>query len=121
MAHKSWKGAYAYNQLLQKHSLDETGEWEIYGEDPNCDFGGHHHQPFLGIASGRLGDVIAYAEGLPGFWQWGAGGEIKKLVKPGVHIVPEGFADQYIDPNEEKRQELKAQIEQLQAELKRLD
>ena len=54
MVRKSWKGAYTYNQLLQKHSLDETGEWEIYGEDPNCDFGGHHHQPFLGIASGCL-------------------------------------------------------------------
>jgi hypothetical protein len=69
-------------KLLQKHSLSEEGVWRILGEDPNCDFGGHHYQPELGTVSGKLGDVIAYAVELPRFWQWGGGGTIVKQKEP---------------------------------------
>lgn len=70
---------HSCKHLLQKHSLTETGLWKILGEDPNCDMGGSHHQPDLGIVEGKLADVIAYAVTLPNFWQWGAGGNIKKI------------------------------------------
>lgn len=70
---------YNYTSLLKKHSLEEEGMWQIFGEDPNCDFGGCHSQPNLGFAEGKLADVIEYAVDLPGFWQWGAGGDIKKM------------------------------------------
>lgn len=64
---------------MRKHKLEEYGIWKILGEDPNCDFGGSHHNPYLGIVEGILDDVIKYAESLPNFWQWGAGGIIEKV------------------------------------------
>ena len=70
---------YSGKQLLEHHSLDEEGIWEIRGEDPNCDFGGAHHQPKLGIVQGKLRDVIMYGVGLPGFWQWGGGGSFESI------------------------------------------
>lgn len=70
---------YNYTSLLKKYSLEDEGMWQIFGEDPNCDFGGCHSQPNLGFAEGKLADVIEYAVDLPGFWQWGAGGDIKKM------------------------------------------
>lgn len=70
---------YNGNDLLQKYSLDEFGIWQIVGEDPNCDMGGYHHQPDLGNVEGTLSQAIDYAVNLVGFWQWGAGGNIKKL------------------------------------------
>jgi hypothetical protein len=71
--------SYSGRDLLSKHSLTETGQWQIRGEDPNCDLGGAHHQPDLGIVDGVLKDVIEYAVELKGFWQWGAGGTITKI------------------------------------------
>ncbi len=70
--------SYSGTNLLKNHSLDEEGVWEIYGEDPNCDMGGHHHEPHLDTVIGKLRDVIEYAVDLPNFWQWGAGGRITK-------------------------------------------
>jgi hypothetical protein len=70
---------YSGGELLKKHSLDEEGLWQIKGEDPNCDWGGSHHQPNLGIVDGKLVDVIKYAVELSGFWSWGAGGNIVKI------------------------------------------
>jgi len=64
--------------LLDKHSLEEYGIWQVKGEDPNCDFGGHHYQPDLGIYEGKLYDVITVAVELPNFWTWGGGGDIIK-------------------------------------------
>ncbi len=66
-------------ELLKKHDLTEYGLWEVKGEDPNCDFGGSHHEPFLGHYEGALADVIDIAVQLQGFWQWGAGGKINKV------------------------------------------
>lgn len=68
---------YAGRELLKKHSLDDVGVWRIRGEDPNCEFGGYHHQPDLGIFSGSLRDVMMYGTNLSGFWQWGAGGSFE--------------------------------------------
>jgi hypothetical protein len=77
-----FKKTYNGQELLKKHSLDEEGNWRIFGEDPNCDFGGHHHQPELGLVTGRLEDVIEHAVNLDRFWQWGSGGDIRKLGQP---------------------------------------
>ena len=73
---------YSYQQLVKKHSLSETGIWKVRGEDPNCDFGGHHHMPELGTFEGKLEDIINYAVTLPNFWQWGSGGDITKVSAP---------------------------------------
>jgi len=74
--------SYSGRKLLEKHDLKETGLWKILGEDPNCDFGGSHHQPDLGIVEGNLKDVIEYAVALRNFWTWGGGGDIRKISTP---------------------------------------
>jgi hypothetical protein len=102
-----WSG----RELLKKHTLNETGVWKILGEDPNCDWGGYHHQPELGIVEGRLGDVIAYAVELGSFWQWGGGGNIIKMSAP-VKITAESNAE---------RVRLEEQAARLREELKKIE
>lgn len=70
---------YSGRDLLKKHRLGEHGTWEVRGEDPNCDLGGHHHSPYLFTAEGTLRKVIQKAVAYPNFWTWGAGGDIKKV------------------------------------------
>lgn len=65
--------------LTKNHRLNEAGTWQVCGEDPNCDMGGSHHNPYLATYSGTLENVIRKAVTLHGFWQWGAGGDIKKV------------------------------------------
>lgn len=74
-----YKHTWYYKKLIEKYSLDEEGTWRVRGEDPNCDFGGYHHMPDLGYFQGKLADIVAMAVEHPGFWQWGAGGEITKI------------------------------------------
>ena len=69
---------YSGSRLLEKHSLTEVGIWKVYGEDPNPDFGGHHHEPYLGKFKGSLKSVIEHAVSMPNFWTWGAGGRIER-------------------------------------------
>lgn len=64
---------------LKKYASNEYGIWEVRGEDSNCDMGGSHYTPLLGYFEGKLSDVVKHAVGLPKFWQWGAGGEVKKI------------------------------------------
>jgi len=71
--------SYSGRKLLEKHNLNEEGFWQIRGEDANCDLGGSHYMPDLGIVEGRLQDVIEYAVELPRFWTWGGGGDITKI------------------------------------------
>lgn len=63
-------------RLFEQHSPSATGTWRILGEDPNCDFGGHHHEPELETVTGTYRNVVEYALTLPGFFQWGGGGRI---------------------------------------------
>lgn len=69
---RTWNG----QRLLEKHDLSEYGTWRVYGEDPNCDMGGHHHEPDLGYFEGTLEQVINKAYTLPGWMTWGGGGRI---------------------------------------------
>ena len=103
--------SYAGRRLLENHSLSETGHWQIYGEDPNADFGGTHHEPELGIVSGKLDDVIKYAVDLPKFWTWGGGG---RIVKVEIKSVVDARVSQL------RVAEIDAQVEKLLAEKKKL-
>jgi hypothetical protein len=102
--------SYSGRELLKKHTLSTVGLWRIHGEDPNCDMGGHHHQPYLGTVEGTLKDVIEYAVELKGFWQWGGGGSIDL-----VNV-------QKIDPAKNARiANLRAEAKDLEARLKAIN
>ncbi len=73
---------YAGKDLIGRHKLDERGVWQVNGEDPNCDMGGSHHEPFLGTFEGTLENVIKTAVNIRGFYAWGGGGSIKKVQPP---------------------------------------
>ncbi len=100
---------YSGRELLKKHRLGEWGIWRVLGEDPNCDFGGSHHNPYLGTYEGDLANVITIAVELKGFWQWGAGGQIEKTNVEKIH--PETIAE---------RNEKRKRLEVLEAEVKKL-
>lgn len=68
--------SYNGKALLKKHGLSDIGTWHIRGEDPNADFGGHHHMPTLGYRTGTLRDVVEEAVDMKDFWTWGSGGDI---------------------------------------------
>lgn len=76
---EKFRKTYSGKKLLEQHSLNEVGVWEIRGEDQNCDWGGSHHEPYLATVEGKLSDVIENAVDLPGFWTWGGGGSIKQV------------------------------------------
>ena len=99
------KISYSGVELLKNHSLDEDGVWEIRGEDPNCDWGGFHHEPKLGFVSGKLRDVIKEAVKMPQFWSWGAGGTIKKITPKLVHNLSE--VKKLVDKKKKLEDELK--------------
>ena len=103
-----YKGSYSYRALVQKHKLTETGTWKVRGEDENCDFGGSHYMPELGMFEGKLEDIVAYAVTIPRFWTWGSGGSIEK-VGPPIKIDSESNA---------KRIAAQEKISRLEAELK---
>ena len=81
---EKYSQTYSGARLLKNHSLDTYGIWEIYGEDPNCDFGGSHHQPFLGKFEGKLRNVIEAAVNMEHFYTWGGGGEIRLSEKENI-------------------------------------
>jgi hypothetical protein len=62
----------------KSHQPTEYGVWQVKGEDPNCDYGGHHHQPSLGYFEGTFLDVCEHALTLSNFFTWGAGGDVVK-------------------------------------------
>lgn len=38
---------YNGRKLFETHDLETEGMWQVYGEDPNCDWGGSHYEPRL--------------------------------------------------------------------------
>lgn len=73
---ESWA---SYNKKMYALPTSTVGIWHVTGEDPNCDYGGSHHQPSLGYFEGTLEDIIHYAVDLPNWVTWGGGGDIKKV------------------------------------------
>ena len=107
---------YAGRELMKRHSLDDEGTWEVLGEDPNCDFGGHHHQPRLGVYTGKLRDVLEMAVEMGSFWTWGAGGNIVPL---SISKVDASTVKMRLELAERERQ-LKAELAKVQQALKSL-
>jgi hypothetical protein len=101
--------SYAGRKLVNTYSLEQTGFWRIKGEDPNCDFGGSHYQPDLGVVEGKLQDIIMYAVNLPSFWTWGAGGDIELIGE----VIPKIDASAIA-----QRAELEAEAAELEQRLK---
>lgn len=67
---------FYYNQ---NGKLSELGRyvWNVYGEDPNPDLHGPHHNAFLGRFVGSAKEAMEYASKMPRFFEWGAGGYIE--------------------------------------------
>ena len=108
---------YAGQKLASRYSMDQEGVWRVLGEDPNCDLGGYHYQPDLGTFEGKLGDIIAYAVTLPGFWQWGSGGDFVNVGAP-VKIDASSSAKRIAA--EQRVKELEAELEKARKELEGL-
>jgi hypothetical protein len=109
-----FRNTYSGKALLGKYPLTETGLWRIRGEDPNCDMGGNHYQPDLGVVDGTLVDVIEYAVGLDKFWTWGGGGDITLVEVKKV----DSFANKRRAEMVETLRDLEARVKELQSELK---
>jgi len=113
--YKKFLETYSGVELLKKHKLDETGIWRIRGEDPNCDMGGHHYMPELGIFSGTLQDVIMYGANLPNFWQWGAGGNFELMGREIPTIDKNSLEAR--DAMEEELKEMEEKVRELKRQL----
>lgn len=68
---------YGVKEVVKDYGLLKYGAWEVRGEDPNCDFGGFHHNPFIGYYEGKLESVIKEVANMQNFFTWGSGGSIK--------------------------------------------
>ena len=117
---QEYERTYSYRELVKKYPLDTEGLWKVLGEDPNCDFGGHHHQPELGIFDGKLDDIINYAVSLNSFWSWGAGGNIM-LVSVPPKITPLSIAELERQLADAKRVELERQLAKAQRLVEELE
>jgi len=115
-AYDRWLRSYSALDLLKTHSLSDSGIWRVYGEDPNCDLAGHHHQPLLGTFEGRLEDVARYAVGLPGWFQWGGGGRIEAYRHPRIMKITQASLRER-DEKHARRELLRRELEQLDREL----
>lgn len=101
---------YSGKELVKKYNMGQYGVWQVFGEDPNCDFGGSHSMPNLGTYEGALGDIIEMAVDLPRFWTWGAGGDIRMI------------AVKKVDKDTTKRKaELESAAKELQLKLKAIN
>lgn len=69
--------SYNGKRLLQEHTPNEEGIWEVIGETDDPGPGGGRG-PNLGLFEGRLIDVIHHATAQNSFWAWGGGGSITK-------------------------------------------
>jgi hypothetical protein len=113
---------YSGRKLLSNHSLTETGTWRIYGEDPNCDMGGVHIEPDLGLIEGMLDDVIREAVSYGNFFAWGGGGRIEKYSNPKVKKAKtkEQRENAEYEALAAKRNELEAELARVNKQLKAL-
>lgn len=109
-----YRSTYAYQELMKNHHLDEEGLWQVRGEDPNCDLGGHHHQPNLGVYAGKLKDILATAVIMPGFWQWGGGGSIVKINVKNINDVAKDAERARVEARARQREKIDQQIAELQ-------
>lgn len=112
--YKRFLESYTGKELLKAHSLTEYGTWKVRGADSNCDFGGSHYMPEIGLFEGTLVDIIFHAVEMRGFWSWGPG-DITLIDKP-VKITAESRAENLKKIDEVTQ--LEARLKQLKSELK---
>lgn len=72
---------YLRKSYVEKYSHNMYGTWNVYGEDPNPDFGGHHYEPKIGTVEGKFIDALKWAVQQPAWFQWGSGGRIEAVNK----------------------------------------
>lgn len=103
-------------RLLDKLLVtSQEGLWQIFGEDPNCDLGGSHHQPLLATVQGTYAAAVDYALDLPSFFTWGGGGDVRKIEV----IKVDGESLRKRTELTTERNALKIKLADLEAELKR--
>jgi len=76
-----WNG-WAGKELkakLANGTYKAEATWHIRGEDPNCDFGGHHHMPHIAHVHGNIYDIVKLAVQHKKFYQWGSGGDFTPI------------------------------------------
>lgn len=111
--YENYLTTYNGRELLKKHAPVEYGIWQVYGEDPNCDWGGPHHEPNMGVYEGKLEDILTLVTSMPMFWTWGAGG---RIVKTNVEkIDPATVVDR--NNKRERLKQLEKEIEVLKKDL----
>lgn len=118
-AYTKFINGYSGQRLLEKNSLTDYGLWRVRGEDPNCDFGGHHHEPELGIFEGKLHDVIEYAVRLPRWYTWGYGGSIEPYGKKEIMKITSKSIDD-LEAMRKERDAVKKQMRALENKLQSL-
>jgi len=69
----------ARSRLFSKTPSEKVSIWEVRAEDTNPDLHGPHCQKLLGYYEGKFYDVVDFALDMPGFFAWGAGGDIKEI------------------------------------------
>jgi hypothetical protein len=107
-------------RLLKEYSPNTQGTWEIRGEDPNCDLGGHHHEPKLEVVTGTYKNVVEYALTLPNFFQWGSGGRIIRMDPPADIINVDNMRNPRVVELEDERRDLHARLKEIESELQTL-
>lgn len=85
------KSEERYAQYLMSHPEHplpgKRANWVVRGEDPNCDLGGYHHQPLLGVVHGTYRAAVMWAVQHPGFYAWGNGGTVEEQEVQEVHYL----------------------------------
>jgi hypothetical protein len=117
---KKFMNGWSGSRLLEKHSLSDYGFWKARGEDPNCDMGGSHNLPELGIFEGKLEDVINYVVLLPGWYNWGSGGNIEAYSSKKIKKITADSVNE-LKNNHKKVKDLKAELERIKNEIAELE
>jgi len=107
-------------RLLKDYPAETVGTWEIRGEDPNCDLGGHHHEPRLETVTGTYKNVVEYALTLPNFFTWGGGGRIVRRDPPTNLVNVDKLVNPKVLKLEEERRNIQARLKEIEAEIAQL-
>ncbi|AGS81048.1 hypothetical protein [Caulobacter phage Cr30] len=72
--------SYCYKGLKQQgYDLQTFGIWEVRGEDSNADFGGCHHEPYLGTVQGTMSQALKWGMKQKKWFSYGSGGSLRKI------------------------------------------
>lgn len=109
--------SFIKKELLRLYNPEERAIWIIFGEDPNCDLGGSHHNPKLATVTGTYKNVVDYALKLKGFFTWGGGGIIERADPPFNLLDVDKLYDPEIKKLEAEKESLKNRLESIDKEI----